>query len=50
VDATRLIRQSFLTGMREGKKPELDVYAGRDAALSILLANQVLEEGRVIKF
>jgi predicted dehydrogenase len=50
VDPTKLILQSFLDCVREGKKPEVDVHTGRESAISILLANQAMEEGRVVKF
>lgn len=42
--------ESFASCIREGKKPAVDVYVGRDAAVSVLLANRAMEEGRVVKF
>ena len=42
--------ESFVSCIRDGKKPDVDVHVGRNAALSILLANQAMEEGRVIRF
>lgn len=42
--------EAFAASIRDGKKPAVDVQVGRDAAISVLLANQAMEEGRVIKF
>ena len=42
--------ESFASCIRDGKKPPVDVHVGRNAAISILLANRAMEEGRVIKF
>jgi predicted dehydrogenase len=42
--------ESFISCIRDGKKPEVDVQVGRNAAVSVLLANKAMEEGRVIKF
>jgi predicted dehydrogenase len=50
VDAGYLALESFITCIREGKKPEVDVEVGRNAAVSVLLANRAMEEGRVVKF
>jgi predicted dehydrogenase len=50
VDSLALAVQSFLTCVREGKKPEADALVGRNAAMCIHLANQAMEQGRVIKF
>jgi predicted dehydrogenase len=41
---------AFVSAIRDGKKPEVDAQVGRDAAVSVLLANRAMEEGRVIKF
>jgi predicted dehydrogenase len=41
--------EAFAACIRESKKPAVDVQVGRDAAISVLLANQAMEEGRVIK-
>jgi len=50
VDPTYLALASFLSSIRDGKKPEVDVQVGREAAATILLANEAMEEGRVVKF
>ncbi len=42
--------ESFVSCIREGKKPIVDVSVGRNAAASVLLANKAMEEGRVVKF
>jgi predicted dehydrogenase len=42
--------ESFVSCIRGGKKAEVDVEVGRNAAVSVLLANRAMEEGRVIKF
>ena len=49
-DAVYLELESFVSCIRDGKKPQVDVHVGRNAAISILLANRAMEEGRVIKF
>jgi predicted dehydrogenase len=41
--------EAFADSIRSGKKPAVDAQVGRDAAISVLLANQAMEEGRVIK-
>ena len=41
---------SFVTCIREGKKALVDFEVGRNAAVSVLSANQAMEEGRVVKF
>jgi predicted dehydrogenase len=41
--------ESFVSCIRDGRKPAVDVQVGRDAAVSVLLANQAMEEGRVVK-
>jgi predicted dehydrogenase len=50
VDPTQLALEAFLTCIREGKKPEVDVEVGRNGARCVLLANRAMEEGRVVKF
>jgi predicted dehydrogenase len=47
--AVLLELESFVSCIRESKKPAVDVQVGRDAAVSVLLANQAMEEGRVVK-
>jgi predicted dehydrogenase len=47
--AVYLELESFIACIRDSKKPAVDVQVGRDAAISVLLANQAMEEGRVIK-
>lgn len=47
---TYLALESFVTCVREGQKPEVDVQVGRDGAVCVLLANRAMEEGRVVKF
>lgn len=42
--------EAFAACIREARKPAVDVQVGRDAAVTVLLANQAMEEGRVIKF
>jgi predicted dehydrogenase len=42
--------ESFVSCIRNGKKAEVDVQVGRNAAVSVLTANRAIEEGRVIKF
>jgi predicted dehydrogenase len=42
--------ESFLSCIRNGKKAEVDFQVGRNAAVSVLLANRAMEEARVIKF
>ena len=49
-DSTYLALESFLSCIRDGKKPEVDAQVGREAAATILLANEAMEEGRVVKF
>jgi predicted dehydrogenase len=41
--------ESYVSCIREGKQPVVDVRVGRDAAVSVLSANQAMEEGRVVK-
>ncbi len=41
--------ESYVSCIRERKKPVVDVQVGRDAAVSVLSANQAMEEGRVVK-
>jgi predicted dehydrogenase len=48
--AVYLELESFINCIREGKKPQVDVHVGRNAAVTILTANQAMQEGRVIKF
>jgi predicted dehydrogenase len=48
-DAIYLELESFVGCIRDGKKPQVDVEVGRNAAVSVLLANRAMEEGRVIK-
>ncbi len=45
-----LALDSFLSCIRESKKPEVDVQVGRNAAISILLGNRSMEEGQVVRF
>jgi predicted dehydrogenase len=40
---------SFASCIRDGKKPDVDVEVGRNAARSVLSANKAMEEGRVIR-
>jgi predicted dehydrogenase len=47
--AVYLELESFTACIQGSKKPAVDVQVGRDAAISVLLANQAMEEGRVIK-
>jgi predicted dehydrogenase len=47
--AVYLELESFVACIQGSKKPAVDVQVGRDAAISVLLANQAMEEGRVIK-
>ena len=47
--AVYLELESFTSCIREGKKPAVDVQVGRNAAISVLLANRAMEEGRVIR-
>lgn len=47
--AVYLELESFTSCIRDSKKPAVDVQVGRDAAVSVLLANQAMEEGRVVK-
>jgi predicted dehydrogenase len=48
--AVYLELESFISCIRESKKPPVDVHVGRNAAITILTANRAMEEGRVIKF
>jgi predicted dehydrogenase len=41
--------ESYVSCIRDGKKAVVDVQAGRNAAVSVLSANQAMEEGRVVK-
>ncbi|MEK6322160.1 MAG: Gfo/Idh/MocA family oxidoreductase [Acidobacteriota bacterium] len=41
--------ESYVSCIREGKRAVVDVQAGRNAAVSVLSANQAMEEGRVVK-
>ena len=41
--------ESYVSCIRDGKKAVVDVHAGRNAAVSVLSANQAMEEGRVVK-
>lgn len=41
--------ESYVACIREGKKAVVDVQVGRNAAVSVLSANQAMEEGRVVK-
>jgi predicted dehydrogenase len=41
--------ESYVSCIREGKKAVVDVQVGRNAAVSVLSANQAMEEGRVVK-
>jgi len=50
VDPTYLALEAFLSCIHDGKKPEVDVHVGRDVAVTILLANRAMEQGRVIRF
>ena len=47
---TYLSLEAFITCIRENKKPEVDVEVGRNAAISVLMANQAMEQARVVKF
>jgi predicted dehydrogenase len=47
---TYLALEAFVTCIRESKKPEVDVEVGRNAAVSVLMANQAMQQGRVVKF
>jgi predicted dehydrogenase len=40
---------SFVSCIRDGKKALVDFEVGRNAAVSVLSANQAMEEGRVVK-
>lgn len=42
--------ESFVSCIRSGKKAEVDFQVGRNAAISVLLANRAIETGQVIKF
>ena len=48
--AVYLELEAFVSCIRENKKPAVDVTVGRNAAVSVLLANRAMEEGRVVKF
>lgn len=50
VGSVYLELESFISCIRNGKKPEVDVQVGSNAARSVLLANRAMEEGRVIRF
>ena len=41
--------ESYVSCIRDGKKAVVDVQVGRNAAVSVLSANQAMEEGRVVK-
>lgn len=41
--------ESYVSCIREGKKAVVDAQVGRNAAVSVLAANQAMEEGRVVK-
>ena len=41
--------ESYVSCIRDGKKAVVDVQTGRNAAVSVLSANQAMEEGRVVK-
>jgi predicted dehydrogenase len=41
--------ESFASCIRDGKRPDVDVEVGRNAARSVLNANKAMEEGRVVK-
>ena len=41
--------ESYVSCIRDDKKAVVDVQAGRNAAVSVLSANQAMEEGRVVK-
>ena len=41
---------SFVSCIRDGKKALVNFEVGRNAAVSVLSANQAMEEGRVVKF
>ena len=41
--------ESYVSCIREGKKAVVDVQVGRNAAVSVLSANQAMEEGRVVR-
>jgi predicted dehydrogenase len=41
--------ESYVECIREGKKAVVDVHVGRNAAVSVLSANQAMEEGRLVK-
>ena len=47
---TYLALESFLSCIREGKKPDVDVEVGRNAATAVLMGNRAMEERRVVKF
>ena len=41
--------ESYVACIREGKRAVVDVQVGRNAAVSVLSANQAMEEGRLVK-
>lgn len=41
--------ESYVSCIREGKKAIVDVLVGRNAAVSVLAANQAMEEGQVVR-
>jgi len=41
--------ESYVSCIRDGKKAVVDVQVGRNAAVSVLSANQAMEEGRVVR-
>jgi predicted dehydrogenase len=41
--------ESYVSCIRENKKAVVDVQVGRNAAVSVLSANQAMEEGRVVR-
>ena len=48
--AVYLELESYVGCIRDGKKAVVDAQVGRNAAVSVLCANQAMEEGRVVKF
>ncbi len=42
--------EAFVSSIRDGRKADVDFQVGRNAAVSVLLANRAMREGRVLKF
>jgi hypothetical protein len=49
-DPTYLCCQSFVESVRDGKRPFADEHVGWASAVSVVMANKAVEEGRRLKF